>query len=225
MTRLGVILLTYDRFDYAEKTLRSTLENLVMRDIELQVHVASDGDTGEYIECLRQIAGGFPGVIAATQSNSERGGYGKNYNLALQTVHAKCEYTLPLEDDWELQRTVDVPELIKQMTELDIGCARLGYVGFTQTLRCEFASAGGHYWLRFDPDSKEPHVFAGHPRVEHRDWTRAVGAWPEGLKPGATEFAVAHIPEARKRVGWPLSIVHPRGDLFHHIGARSSYER
>lgn len=223
--RLGVILLTYNRFDYAEATLRACLEHLKCGEFELQVHIASDGDTSEYVECLRQIAGGFPGVIAASQSNSERRGYGASYNLALQTVHARCEYTLPLEDDWVLQRPLDAQSIIAEMTELDIGCARLGYVGFTQALKATFDAAQGHYWLKFDPDSAEPHVFAGHPRIEDREWTRAVGQWPEDLKPGATEFAVAHIPEARRRVGWPLSVVHPCGDLFAHIGARPSYER
>ncbi len=224
--RLGIILLTYNRFDYAERTLRSVLGHLKLDSAnELQVHIASDGDSSEYIECLRQIAGGFNGVVAATQSNSQRKGYGANYNLALQTVHASCEAVLPLEDDWELQRTLDIDSLLADMKELEIGCARLGYVGFTQTLKAEFATANNHYWLKFDPDSAEPHVFAGHPRLETRAWERTVGPWPEDLKPGATEFAVAHLTPARTGVAWPLSLVHPSGDLFHHIGALPSYER
>lgn len=223
--RLGVMLLTYNRLAYAERTLRSTLDNLVMHGIELQVHVASDGDTSEYIDRLREVAGGYKHVVAVTHSNSERAGYGANYNLALQTVHLSCDYVLPLEDDWELQRPFSVPRLISDMAELKLGCVRLGYVGFTQPLRTQFRFAGGSYWLEFDPDSEEPHVFAGHPRVETREWQREVGPWPEHLKPGETEFAVTYIPAARKRVGWPLDLVHPRGDLFHHIGAESSYVR
>lgn len=221
--RLGVMLLTYNRFSYAERTLRSVLEKLDLGDMELQVHIASDGDTSEYVECLRQVAGGYEHVIAATQSNSQRAGYGANYNLGLQTVHARCEYVLPLEDDWELQRHFSVPEVLDDMLELNLGCARLGYIGFTQDLLAKFRVANGRYWLELDPDSPEPHVFAGHPRLEHRDWTRTVGPWPEGLRPGETEFAVTHIPAAREGIGWPLSLVHPRGDLFHHIGAESTH--
>jgi hypothetical protein len=128
-----------------------------------------------------------------------------------------------LEDDWELKRELNVSPLVSQMEELGVGCARLGYVGFTQELRCSFAVAQGAYWLRFDPASPEPHVFAGHPRIEALWWSRLVGPWPEGLEPGQTEFAVAHRPESRKAVGWPLSLVHPRGDLYSHVGTIRSY--
>lgn len=222
MTRIGVVLLTYGRRDYAEVTLRSTLDKLVY-DSEVQVHIASDGDSSEYIDHLREIAGGYPRIASVTHSNSERGGYGKNWNLATQVVHQSCEYVLALEDDWELRRPLDACKLIEQMNELQLGCVRLGYVGFTQELRCSFASAGGQYWLRFDPASPEPHVFAGHPRIEARWWTQFVGPWPEGLLPGETEFAIAHRPESRQKVGWPLSLVRPEGDLYVHFGAIRSY--
>lgn len=223
MSRLGVVLLTYNRLDYAETTLRSTLDGLFYNEGEIQVHIASDGDSSEYIDKLRHIAGGYNSVVAVTHSNSERGGYGKNWNLAMQVVHPSCEYVLALEDDWELQAGYHPAMIIQDMKDLSIGCARLGYVGFTQELRATFATVNGRYWLKFDPASPEPHVFAGHPRIESREWSRFVGPWPEGMTPGDTEFSVAHRPEARQRVGWPLSLVHPRGDLYAHIGAVRSY--
>lgn len=223
MTRLGVVLLTYNRRDYAETTLRSTLDKLIFPDGEVQVHIASDGDGQEYVDYLRHIAGGYDWIKAVTHSNSERGGYGRNWNLATQVVHASCEYILALEDDWELRRPLDAGKLIEQMNKLQLGCVRLGYIGFTQELRCSFASADGQYWLRFDEKSPEPHVFAGHPRIEARWWTQFVGPWPENLQPGETEFAVAHRPESRQKVGWPLSMVRPEGDMFYHIGTVRSY--
>lgn len=222
MSRLGVVLLTYNRLDYAETTLCSTLDGIRWSG-ELQVHVASDGDSSEYIDRLRYIAGSYGAVCSVTHSNSERGGYGQNWNLATQVVHQSCEYILALEDDWRLERELDLDVVVEDMDALQLGCARLGYIGFTQPLLCEFASVNGHYWLRFDPKSPEPHVFAGHPRVEARWWTRFVGEWPRGLTPGETEFSVAHRPEARQKVGWPLSMVVPRGDMFSHAGAVRSY--
>lgn len=222
MTRLGIVLLTYNRLSYARLTLRSTLAYLEWEG-ELQVHIASDGDGKDYIEELHDLAVPWPQVKQITVTNSERGGYGKNYNLAMQAVHPACEYSLLLEDDWQLLHTLDATALVKDMQDLSIGCARLGYIGFTQELRATFAAVNGHYWLRFDPASAEPHVFAGHPRIEARDWSRVLGPWPEGLEPGATEFAVAQRPESRKGVGWPLSVVHPRGDLYAHIGTVRSY--
>jgi hypothetical protein len=74
-----------------------------------------------------------------------------------------------------------------------------------------------------DGDSPEPHVFAGHPRLETVGYQRRVGEWPEGLLPGETEFSVAHYQWARMGVVWPMDLVKPSGDLFCHIGTIRSY--
>lgn len=222
---LGVMLLTYNRFDYAVKTLESTLKNLVLHNqLKLHIHIASDGDEPDYINKLVAIARDGLGVSSYTMSNSDRQGYGANYNRATQVVHAHCEYVLALEDDWELLRPFDPYILIQDMEQLEIGCARLGYIGYTQELRGTLKSGEkcGH-WLIFDPTSAEPHVFAGHPRIESRAWSRKVGPWPENLLPGDTEFHVAHISDARMGVAWPLSLVKPEGNLYAHIGAERSY--
>ena len=79
-------------------------------------------------------------------------------------------------------------------------------------------SAEGLWWLALDPDSPEPHVFAGHPRLELAEWERYVGPWPEGLAAGPTEFEVAHRREARMGVAWPIDLIKPTGDAFVHIG-------
>lgn len=220
---LAIVLLTYDRLEYAKRTLQALRKNL-RGAVDIKWIIASDGDTPDYIESVRQTltdAGGSDFNVVV--SNSERGGYGKNYNLAMQVAH-EAEWVMPVEDDWELTRPFDVGSVIKDMQELEIGCARLGYIGYTQELRghLKFGAACGH-WLALDGSSPEPHVFAGHPRVESRDWSRAVGPWPEGLNPGETEFAVAHRDTARLQVAWPLDLVKPTGDLFAHIGTVRSY--
>jgi len=213
-----ICLLTFDRLDYAIKTLRSTLDNIVY-DGNLSVHIADDGSSEEYRQTLIDIAGGYKNVQGVTVTNSERGGYGRSYNLAMQTVHLYADIILPLEDDWELCRPLDLHPLVEALQTGEFGCIRLGYIGFTQPLRGELTHVAAHTYLRFDHDSPEPHVWAGHPRLETREWQRSVGPWPEGLDPGSTEFSVAHRPEARKGVAWPLDLIHPVGDLFLHFGA------
>ena len=224
MSRVCVLLLTYNRLDYALTTISSTMRNL-RGDHDIYVHVASDGDTDEYIAKLHTAAlvNSSQVLFDITHSNSGRGGYGANYNLATQTVHTVAEYVLVLEDDWELTRELDLDLYIQAMDELGAGCMRLGYLGFTQPLRGELASAVGRIWLRLDPSSAEPHVFSGHPRIESVAWQRSVGPWPEGLEPGQTEFAVAHIAESRHGVVWPMQEVKPYGDLYVHIGAERSW--
>lgn len=218
---VSIMLLTYKRIDYAERTLRTTLDRLCLSDEHsLAVHIADDGSPPGYVERLVEIAGAYPRVTRTGWSNTGRKGYGANYNLATMHVHDWADLVLPLEDDWELTRPFSLDPIIAAMTERPdlFGCVRMGYVGHTQPLRATFVAAAGMQWLALDPDSEEPHVFSGHPRLETVGWARSVGPWPEGLGAGATEFAVAHLPAARRGVVWPVDLIHPRGDAWAHIG-------
>ncbi len=217
---LCILLLTYNRLEFATKTVRSVLENLHYSG-QLRVHIADDGSDEEYRESLRTLVGGYSNVVGVGVSNSERRGYGANYNLAMQAVHSHSRIVLPLEDDWQLTAPFDLDPLVKALGEEYFGCIRLGYLGLTQSLSGEFILANGIIWLLLNPDSPEPHVFAGHPRLETVDWEKAVGPWPEDLDPNTTEFAVCHQPEAREGVVWPVSMLTTNGGLFAHIG---SYE-
>lgn len=219
---IAIVLLTYNRPEYAERTLRSTLDNIhTLHD--LHVHIADDGTSEEYRDNLLRLAGGYSKVKSVSVSNSNHKGYGCNYNLATQQVHQFADCILPLEDDWELTRSLDLDVLVQAVNHTGIGCIRLGYMGYTQLLKCEFFSCAGYHWLLLDHNSPEPHVFSGHPRFETRDWERSVGPWPEGLEPGRTEFVVAHNKAARRGVVWPVDLVKPSGDLFVHIGTVRSY--
>ena len=176
--KLCILLLTYDRFEYAERTLRSALDKIIWPD-RLSVHIADDGSGEEYRQKLLDIAGGYANVQGVSVTNSERGGYGRNYNLALQVVHTFADLILPLEDDWELRRELDLSPLIRVLLEHEeFGCIRMGYIGFTQSLRGEIIHVLANTYFRPDYDTPEPHVWAGHPRLETRQWQREIGPWP-----------------------------------------------
>jgi glycosyltransferase involved in cell wall biosynthesis len=221
MSRLTVMLLTYNRADYAKLTLESLFSNLV-HDGEVRLHIADDGSPDGYLDDLENYCRhhiGFTGIIS--YSNAERGGYGRNFNLATQAIHKSTDIVLPLEDDWQLIRPLDTAIFAPILTGSQ--CIRLGYLGYTQECKAWLVNLNGHRYLEFDPRSDEPHVFAGHPRLETVTWEQEVGPWPEGLLPGETEMAVAHIWNARCNVLWPLDLVHPNGDLFVHVGTVRSY--
>lgn len=221
---LAIVLLTYNRYEYAERTLISTLANLKTGE-EIRVHIASDGDNEGYLASLRVVAGKYVDSDMITTSNVNRLGYGASYNAATQVVHslAGIEYVLPLEDDWELVRTLDIEPMLAALRDRLFGCIRMGYIGYTQQLRCSFVSHMGYHYLALDPDSPEPHVFAGHPRLETVAWEKAVSPWPVELQPGQTEWEIAHRPAARQSVAWPVSQIKPDGDAFVHIGAERSW--
>lgn len=219
---LCVMLLTCNRFAYAAQTIASFVEKASYSG-KLLLHIADDGSFPGHTQRLVELAerSRFEGI---TVSDSGGQGYGANYNLGLQTVHAVASFILPLEDDWELMQEFSFDLILDALLESDgqAGCVRLGYIGFTQSLRGEVISLAGAHYLKFDPTSPEPHVWAGHPRIESREWQRKVGPWPEGVDPGTTEFQVAERAESRDGVLWPLSFVKPAGDLFAHIGTEQA---
>jgi len=217
---IGIILLTFARLAYARRTLEAVAQNLQASE-PFWLHIADDGSPQEYRDELWNLGHKLYGENVS-MTNSERGGYGANYNLATQTLHFICDLVLPLEDDWELLRPLDLDPIARVLREGYYGCVRMGYIGFTQQLNGHFDSHAGYHWLALEPDSPEPHVFAGGPRLESVAWQRRVGPWPEGLPAGETEFHVAHIPEARQGVAWPVDLIFPRGDAFVHIGTEQA---
>ena len=222
MDPLTILLLTYgerpERREYAYLTLHSVLDNLRYSG-PLMVHIADDGSPDEHRSVLQAIAGGYAHVQAVTVTNAERAGYGASYNLATQVVHLRGGLVLPLEDDWQLMRELNVDELAPALGGA-IGCIRLGYLGYTQALRGEIIRGGGeHNYLLLDENSPERHVCAGHPRLETVEWERAVGPWPVGYDAGTTEFIWCGLPAARQHVAWPLDLIGGYGSLFAHVGA------
>jgi GT2 family glycosyltransferase len=215
MKKLCVLFLTYNRMVYADPCLRSILRNIKWSG-ELHVHIADDGSPGNYVDSLRTIVGSNSAVHSVGVSNSERRGYGANYNLATQHIHNWCDLVLVVEDDWKLMHKLDLDKLAVALEDARIGCIRLGYLGITQQLYGEFVYIDSmSFWL-LDHNSSEPHVFAGHPRLETVGWQRYAGTWPEGEDPNRTEFLVAE--RVRKGVAWP-AWANPDGSTwFAHIG-------
>lgn len=221
MKDLAIVLLTYassiqsPRHEYAKKTIDALIKN-VKYSGNLHWHIADDGSPQEHVDALKMIE------PPSTITNANRNGYGASYNLATQVLHNEYEYLLMVEDDWELTRELDLDPLVVALDE-GINCIRLGYLGYTQELRGKIISKANQTFLLLDPDSPEPHVWSGHPRLETRDFQRKVGPWPEGLDAGTTEFYVAHRKESREGVVWPLDLGIRAGQLhgtmFAHIGA------
>lgn len=228
---IAVALLTYSpaaqnpRTLYAKKTLEALLANL-RYDGLLRFHIADDGSYDGHREMLIAMCDGHEVSV----TNAERRGYGASFNLATQALHSDCTHLLMVEDDWELTRELRLDPLVAALDCSDgaLGCIRLGYIGWTQELRGRVAAFAGQTFLMLDPASPEPHVWAGHPRLETREYQRRVSEWPEGIDPGSTEFWVSQRPPAREGVAWPLDLgiragqIH--GTIFEHIGTVQARE-
>lgn len=241
MDPVAIVLLTYAtdvdsaRAQYARRTMHHVASKLSYSG-PLHLHIADDGSPVGHIKALIKEAQLTRKDWAGISSTSSyRRGYGASYNLATQHLHSDFRFYLMLEDDWELTQPLNLDPLVAALIEghhpghtPDLGCIRLGYLGWTQPLFGQLYKYGGQTFLMFDQDSREPHVWAGHPRFETRDWQRLVGPWPEGLDPGSTEFDVTGRDEARRGVGWPMDLgiraSQELGCLFAHIGAVQARE-
>lgn len=220
---MTVCLLTYNRYDYAEKTLQSFLENVHYSLGPMNVHIADDGSPDDYVDRLRYLAGCYEKVACVTSSITERRGYGGNYNQATHTTHQSSDFVFPLEDDWELNRQLDLDPFAQDLLDSKFGMIRMGYVGWMQQLLAEFVGINGRSYLHLLPESQELHIFSGHPRLEKVSWSRNVGLWPEYTSPGDAEIAVSFRKEARTNVLWPLWIGCEGGyGIFRHIGAEKA---
>lgn len=222
----GIIFLTYassagsPRAYYANRTMDSLVKNLKINDAI--VYIADDGSYEGHIKGLvRKVKerGWEP-----RSTNAQRGGYGRSYNLATQLAHQECDTFLMMEDDWELTREFDPTDLSKAIKDSNdnLGCIRLGYIGWTNPLVGVIKAYSDQTFLEFDPDSPEVHVWTGHPRIESKSFQRKVGEWPEGIDAGSTEFAISKRDASRSGVAWPLDIAiragQIHGTLFAHIG-------
>lgn len=215
---IAVTVFTYNRFEYARRTVAAMAKNLQSSE-PLALHIADDGSRDGDLDAFVAWCRKQKQWASVDSTNSERRGYGASFNLATQQTHQIADVHLLVEDDWELLRPLNldqyVPILRKGLALVD--CIRLGYLGWTQALRGELVRLDGIAFLKFDPWTPEPHVWTGHPRLETRTRQRTVGAWPEGVGAGTTEFAVAERSQSRYGVVWPMDIK-PDGDLFAHIG-------
>ena len=217
--------LAAERKRYAAATLTALFANLRPGPYDLWLHLADDGSAPEYREWLWEQAGRYVGANRSI-TNSERRGYGGNYNASTYVTHnlADVAALLPLEDDWELTRPLDLAPLVDVLhTDPRVGCIRMGYIGYSHPLRAEFIWTGSnpddkHHFLLLDPNSPSQYVFSGGPRLETVAWARGVGPWAEGLPAGDTELAVCGRTAARTGVAWPVELVGPRGGLFEHVG-------
>lgn len=217
-----VMLLTYNRLEYAKITINSFLCNIDTK-VAIHFHIADDGSPDGYVEELEKYIG--ENVKYLTTSVTKHEGYGANYNAGTQGAHGYSNYVFVLEDDWQLTRSFPIDRYLDLLEKSSvINSVRFGYVGYTQQLRGEFYIENNERFLLLDPHSPERHVFAGHPRLETVKYQRAVGEWPLGVDPGTTEFIVAGRDAARRGIVWPVDFVAPSGNLFVHIGTIQARE-
>jgi GT2 family glycosyltransferase len=215
---LGVIFLTYARTNYAIRTLKGMQKHL-RYDGDIKLAVVDDGSSDE--EHFRQacIHASFVGDLIF--SRTTKVGYGANANAAWWAFNNIAPVTLWMEDDWVLQRKLDVTPYVQMLMERDdVGMVRLGHMPIDLNLR----SVGYNGRMYLDVKKDEQYAFSGNPHLKHVRVRDSWGIYPIGRNPGETEISYDYQVRAKggEAIWWPLAI----GDdpPFGHIGEVQSYE-
>ena len=214
-----IILLTYNRTEYALRTIAAARARL--RYPDLSWYVADGGSTDEHKAAIKAALEGAP-VIGAHSTEHDQTSYGRDANIAMDVAYQHTRLVFVLEDDWELGGELDLRPFADMLLNVeDEGMVRLGYL--QEGMAGETWGWGGHLYWKLKRDSPSAYVFTGHPSLRHVRFREAYGAYPPGLRPGETELAMAW----QFREGAGPGIVFPveLGSYgpFGHIGAIQSY--
>lgn len=221
---LTVVLITYERTDYAVQTVKAIEENF--RYPNWSWYISDDGSRPEHVEeVMNAIDPKHFDSEYGVGGHSIRASYGAGCNRGLEWAFQRGSLVLMLEDDWRLSREFDIWKYAALLMERpDIGMVRTGYInqGIYATL---LGHNGALYWGLDDTQSRNysSFAFAGHPAIIHSRFFDKCGRYPERWQPGDTELrmcwqvASAYGP----KIVWPAELGE-RGP-WDHIGGTQSY--
>lgn len=214
---VAVVLITSTRTAYAVRTVQ-TVRDRMKYDGRIVWHIAADNSNQQHVtHVLAELA--YANIQAIQYTT---GGYGHTANLAWAACNgAGRPFTFWLEDDWVLQRDLDITPAVRLMQQLEhVGCVRYSYL--PTGLECD--AVGHDFRMYLQVRKTRPYAFSGNPHLKHERFG-FYGRYPEGLNPGDTEIhydgQIRQQPNDGPSIWWPLAI----GDdpPFRHIGDERSY--
>lgn len=218
-----IVLLTYQRTNYAAQTVLHAILNLKYQP-GLMWYVADDGSDSSHVNTVHGLLEQAEQEVIG--HHSEKLGYGAGANKAWQMAHEHTPLTLWLEDDWVLNHELRLEPYAKLLMESDqVGMIRLGHLN-QYMVGTALGYDGEMYWrLDREPADGASPVFTGHPSLRHKRYWDVYGPYPEGHNPGDTELAYAY--KFRIALKGP-NILYParagQWGFFGHIGEVKSYE-
>ncbi len=213
---ITIILLTYERTEYALRTVKSVLSNI--RYPNINWFIADDGSCSDHVNQVVESLSGH-NIIGTW---SQRDSYGRSANEGIAAARAQGQLAFFLEDDWELTQELDLwPYAATLMEDESVGMIRMGYLNEGVQGKT-FGHRGQLYWKL---DDSSPYIFAGHPSLRHLRFHDHAGDYTEKLQPGETELAMAWKYKAssdpKPSIVWPCMF--GQNGLFAHIGSVQSY--
>lgn len=201
-----LVVCTYNRLNEIQRTLQALRDWLIYPDDQVRLLIADDHSPNNYINKLKRtkVIKEWPGVVdfSVTEQNS---GWGVNVNTALS--HVVTDYVFFIEDDYTLQRTLDLRLGVALLLEKPhVGLVRYrGTAGDVPVFHQFEADVTAHIpefreymglpgkltYLQFNGGSPTAYIYSHGAHLKHRRFHEYYGLYDEGRKLGETEEAMA----------------------------------
>ena len=165
---LDVVLLTYQRTQYAIRTVQALKKHLSPSP---RFYVADDGSAKEHLNAVLSVVG--DDLIGY---HTKKQGYGANANEAWNHVG---DVSLWMEDDWELTQDWDLSPYVSLLGDEDIGMIRLGHM----PINLDLESIGRYGRMYLDVKFNRQYAFSGNPSLRHKRFYHKWGDYPVGHNP------------------------------------------
>lgn len=211
------LLTTYQRTETALRTIRGVKQYFQWPNIGFVI--VDDGSSDDHRHALTSEIGS---TYHTWVYNGQRQGVGHNMNVGFRYIWEQGSFlTLLLEDDWELREPFDAMPYVKLLwNHSDIGMIRFGYL--SAGIKATLESRENLLWWVFQHNPHYQYNFAGHAQLQHKRFWDALGAYKEGLAPGATELyrcSQYNTTKDAPKIVWPAEW--GIWGKWHHIGSDS----
>lgn len=189
---LAIALVTYNRTREALETIKSTVSNLEYPPEKIGWYIGDDGSTAEHHNAIlhefEEIEGRGSKLIGEHNDrfrDDDTYNCGRGWNKALGLCHQYSDYVLWLEDDWKLEKPLDLVPYVKLLQEReDVGIVtfRILSVGAD----AHTVGHNGEVFLRYHRTTQ--YAYSGNPLLRHARYTRYYGWFAEDRSPGLIEL-------------------------------------
>jgi glycosyltransferase involved in cell wall biosynthesis len=215
MDELIVILFpTFNRTEYAVRTIRAARQNLKYPN--LAWYLADSGSTQEHHDiCVTELDG-----ANIFGSHYQTTSPGRSWNMASDKIFEKSNFLFRLEDDFELNRELNIEKYVKALVErVDWGLVRLG--GLPVGLDCKTVGHDGVHYLWMLRSAQ--YAYSGNPLIMHKRFWERYRYYDENQNPGNCEIKYDELFRSSpgSEIVWPVEI--GGWGCFGHIGERQSY--
>ncbi len=210
-----IMLLTFERTEYALSTIRHMKEKLIYPNAKWYLADSGSHD-GSYKQKVEAI--GEENIVGRHHELLEPG---VSWNRAVKNILEHTPLLFRLEDDWVLNDTLDLKRAVELLNARDDICmVRYGYLHVPADLEA-IGHAGIHY-LRYKKSVAS--AYGGHPSIVHKRLFDTYGYFHETAGPGDIELDF----DRRFRATEGPDVVRPAEiggwGLFDHIGEQQSYQ-